>query len=591
MEDKGHMMTRLIQTTQPRTDAVVTFTDGTTLTAPVGTPLEAYVKVWHAQHGGVRPLAALVDGELGELNRAVVHDIIVEPLTMGSSDGGRIYRRSLAFMMTTAASELFPGVQVVVDHSLPTGAYYCRLLDRERLSAEELTLLESRMQEIVAADAPITRHKVPLKEALAYFEERGYDDKLRMMDMRDKDYLVLYQMCDNKDYFYGYMVPSTGYLETFALRMYEPDGFLLIYPRRESPEIIMPYQASEKIASVFDRQSRWLELLGVEDVGSLGQAIKNGRARELILVAEALHNQHIAEIASDIARSHADGVRLVLIAGPSSSGKTTFSKRLSVQLLAHGLKPYPLALDHYFVDREKTPLDDQGEFDFEHIDALNRPVLNKQLMGLMQGECVNIPHFDFLTGRSVPGENVQLTPEHILIVEGIHGLNPALVPDVPDAMIYRTYISALTQLNVDRHNRIPTTDVRLLRRMVRDAAYRGYSALDTLERWPSVRRGEKEWIFPYQENADVMFNSALVYELAVLGPLAEPLLRQVGRDSRRYVEAKRLLSFLRWVRPMPKAAEQVIPQDSLLREFIGGSILRDYMPGEGTSTVVQDDYS
>jgi uridine kinase len=253
---------------------------------------------------------------------------------------------------------------------------------------------------------------------------------------------------------------------------------------------------------------------------------------------------------------------------------------LAVQLMARGLKPYPLALDHYFVDRELTPRDEQGEYDFETLEALNLPVLNEQLLALMDGDRVAIPHFDFITGKSIPGETVQLTADHILIVEGIHGLNPALLPDIPADLIYRVYVSALTQLNIDRHNRIPTTDVRLLRRMVRDAAYRGYSALDTLERWPSVRRGEKAHIFPFQENADVMFNTALVYELAILGPMAEPLLRQIDRTSRRYTEAKRLLSFLSWVRPMPAAAVEFVPDNSLLREFIGGSILRDYMPGE-----------
>lgn len=570
----------LVTPAEPRKEALVTFTDGTILSAPVGTPLEEYFRAWHAMKGGDRPIAALVENELRELTIPVEHDLTVEPVTLRSSDGGRIYRRSLVFLLVVAAAELFPEAQVVVDHSLPTGAYYCRLRGRPRLSEAELEQLEQRMQAIVAADDPIRRRQVPLEDAIALFKMRGDDDKLRLMSIREKDYLVLYTLRGIADYFFGYMVPSTGYLRTFKLRPSPPDGFLIMYPRQESPEVIRPYEPSNKIADVFERQQRWLELLGVEDIGALNDAVSNGRGRELVLVAEALHDQHITEIAARIAARHQEGVRLVLIAGPSSSGKTTFSKRLAVQLLAQGLKPYPLAMDHYFVDRDKTPRDEQGQYNFEALEALNRPLLNEQLLALMRGKAVTIPHFDFLTGRSQPGQTVQLSPEHILIVEGIHGLNPALLPDIPTDLTYRIYVSALTQLNIDRHNRIPTTDVRMLRRIVRDATYRGYTVMDTLERWPSVRRGEKQYIFPYQENADVMFNTSLVYELAVLRPLAEPLLRQVSRHSRNYTEAKRLLSFLSWVRPMPEDLVRFIPYDSLLREFIGGSILRDYMPGE-----------
>ncbi len=567
----------------PRQDALVTFEDGTIFSGPVGSPLEAYTAAWQAHQNSDRPMAALVNNELRELTIPVEHDLEVKPLTMRSSDGGRIYRRSLVFLLVVAAAELFPEAKVVVDHALPTGAFYCRLRGRPRLSDEEIARLEAHMKTIVQANDPIRRQRVPLEDAMALFQQRGDDDKLRLMEARDKDYLVLYTLRGMADYFFGYMVPSTAYLETFELRSYPPDGFLIMYPRRESPDVIRPYQPSDKIADVFTRQSEWLELLGVEDIGALNQALGNGRGRELVLVAEALHDQYITELAAKLATRHREGVRLALIAGPSSSGKTTFSKRLAVQLMAYGLKPYPLALDHYFVDRDQTPLDDKGELDFENIDALNRPLLNEQLLALMQGEPVRVPHFDFFSGKSQPGETVQLSPEHILIVEGIHGLNPDLLPQIPEDMLYRIYVSALVQLNIDRHNRIPTTDVRLLRRMVRDAAFRGYTALDTLDRWPSVRRGEKRWIFPFQENADVMFSTALVYELAVLRPLAEPLLRQIDRSSKRHAEAKRLLSFLSWVKPMPAEVGQFIPYDSLLREFVGGSVLRDYMPGENAT--------
>lgn len=584
MTDRNKLSGGPVHSASARTDALVTFPDGAVLSAPIGTPLETYVRQWEVETGADKPLAALVDGELRELTIPVQHDISVVPQPMNSSDGARMYRRSLVFLLTVAAAELFSGTKVVVHHALPTGAYYCEPQGRPNFTQGELDQLTARMRELVEEDHPIRRKRVPLDEAKAMFAARGDDDKLRLLEVRDRDYLVLYTMCGTSDYFFGYMVPSTGYLDTFELRLDAPNGFLMMYPRRESADMIRPYIASDKIASVFERQAEWLELLGVEDVGRLNQAIKLGRTRELILVAEALHNRHIAEIAAEIAQKHRDGVRLVLIAGPSSSGKTTFSKRLAVQLLAHGLKPYPLAMDHYFVDRDKTPLDEKGDYDFEALEALNLPVLNEQLLALMAGEKVAIPHFDFINGRSVPGETVHLTQDHILLVEGIHGLNPDLLPAIPAAQTYRVYVSALTQLNIDRHNRIPTTDVRLLRRMVRDATYRGYTALDTLERWPSVRRGEKRYIFPFQENADVMFNSALVYELAVLRPLAEPLLLQIERGSERHAEAKRLLSFLRWVRPMTSRHNRFIPDTSLLREFVGGSILRTYMPGESALT-------
>jgi len=317
-------------------------------------------------------------------------------------------------------------------------------------------------------------------------------------------------------------------------------------------------------------------LLGIEDIGQLNMAIRDGRARELVLVNEALHEQHIAHIATQIAERHRDGLRLVLIAGPSSSGKTTFSKRLAIQLMAHGLKPYTLEMDRYFVEREKTPRDEHGEYDFEALEAVDLPLFNDQILRMTAGEKVQIPHFNFVTGLREVGEEVQLTADHILIVEGIHGLNPALVSSLPTQQTFRVYVSALTQLNIDRHNRVPTTDVRLIRRIVRDATYRGYSAVDTLSRWESVRRGEKRNIFPYQENADIMFNSALLYELAVLRPLAEPLLLQVEPRKPHYIEARRLLSILGWLQTMDT---ELVPDNSLLREFIGGSILRDYTPG------------
>jgi uridine kinase len=369
------------------------------------------------------------------------------------------------------------------------------------------------------------------------------------------------------------MLPSTGYLRYFDLNALPP-GFVLRYPRRHWPTQLLPPTGSRRLLSVFREYGKWLSLLGIDNVESLNQAVESSRIQEIIMVSEALHEGRISDIAQEIA-GRGDRVRLVLIAGPSASGKTTFSKRLSIQLLAHGVQPFPLAMDNYFVDRDKTPLDERGEYDFEALQALDLRLLNDHLLALMEGREVRLPRFDFHLGVRREGETVQLKPDHVIILEGIHGLNPSLIPDVPRELTFRVYVSALTQLNIDRHNRVPTTDTRLLRRMVRDATFRGYTAEETLRRWESVRRGEKRHIFPFQEHADAMFNSALAYELAVLKPLAKPLLLQIERTSPRRVEAKRLLAFLEWFIPCPP---DLVPDNSILKEFIGGSILREYVP-------------
>ncbi len=556
----------------PRETAQALFPDGRTFEAPIGTSVEAFVRAAYPDHP-VPIIAALVNGELRELAYALQRDADVTPVFLSDSDGVRIYRRSLAFLMVTAISELHPDLQVVVDHSLPFGGYFCRVLGREPFSAEELQAIEARMRAIVEEDAPITKERVPIEEALVMFSRRGQDDKVRLFSRRRKDYLTLYRLHDYRDYFHGYMVPSTGYLRYFALRP-APPGFVLQYPRRHRPTELLPYTEYPRLSAVFREYGDWLRLLGVEDVGSLNEAVENGRIREIILVSEALHEGRIAQIAREIAAQR-DRIRLVLIAGPSASGKTTFSKRLSVQLLAHGVQPFPLGLDDYFVDRERTPRDEKGDYDFEALEALDLPYFNEQLLALMEGKKVTLPRFDFQAGTRREGPTVQLGPDHIIIVEGIHGLNPRLVPAIPREWTYRIYVSALTQLNIDRHNRVPTTDTRLIRRIVRDATFRGYTAEETLNRWESVRRGEKRHIFPYQEHADVMFNSALVYELAVLKPLVEPLLLQIEPPSPRRVEAKRLLAFLEWFTP---CQPDLVPDNSILREFIGGSILRDYIP-------------
>jgi uridine kinase len=568
----NHKKISTVQSARPRETAQVRLPDGRTLEAPVETPLEAYTKVALGDNP-VPVIAGLVNGELRELTYPLRNDARVDPVYLSDSDGVRIYRRSLSFLLMASVRELFPEAHIFLDYSLPFGGFFCRIEGREPFNTGELAQIEARMREMVVEDTPIAKEHVPLDEVIELFNSRGEVEKVQLLARRQKNYLTLYNLGGSRDYFHGYMVPSTGYLRYFALHPWPP-GFVLQYPRRGRPTELLPVRDYPQLTAIFREYGDWLRLLGVESLSGLNEAVANGRIREIILVSEALHEERVAHIAGEIVRQK-DRLQLVLIAGPSASGKTTFSKRLSIQLLAHGVRPFPLALDSFFVDREKTPRDEQGEYDFEALEALDVPLFNQHLLALMRGEEVQLPRFNFKTGHRERGEVVQLGPGHIIIVEGIHGLNPQLVPSVPDERVYRIYASALTQLNIDRHNRVPTTDTRLIRRTVRDAVYRGYSAEETLKRWESVRRGEKRHIFPYQEHADVMFNSALPYELAVLKPLAEPLLLQIEPTSPRRVEAKRMLTFLQWFEP---CGPDLIPDNSILREFVGGSILRDYAP-------------
>lgn len=554
----------------PREAVQVRFPDGQVWEAPIGTPVEAFIRAARPDQAAL-VMAALVNGKLRELATALTADADIVPITMSTGDGMRIYQRSLSFLLVAAARELFPDAKITLDHVLPFDGFYCQVEGRPNFSAAELTQLEAHMREIVRADEPILKRRAPLSEARAIFEQQGDQDKMRLLAYRRKDYLTLYTLRSTHGYFYGYMVPATGYLRTFRLRPYPP-GFVLQFPRRSKPQSLPPYRDSPKLASVFRQHADWMRLMDVENVGALNHAIETNRIREVILVAEALHERQIAHIAETIA-SRRKEVRFVLIAGPSSSGKTTFSKRLAVQLLAHGLRPLPIALDDYFVERERTPRNEKGEYDFESLQALDLELLNQHLLGMLAGKPVTLPRFDFRTGRRTMGETISVGPDHILVLEGIHGLNPTLLPALPGRAIFRVYVSALTQLNIDHHNRVSTTDTRLLRRIVRDAGMRGYSAQETIGRWEAVRHGENENIFPYQENADAMFNSALVYELAVLKPYAEPLLNQVRPGCLEYVEAGRLLAFLEWFLP---CSSDWVPENSLLREFIGGSVLQDF---------------
>lgn len=563
-----------VRQADPRRTVQVLLPDGRALEGPRGSPLGNFLS---ALADGTAPVVGgILNGELRELSFPVDLDSRVRPVTMAEADGMRIYRRSLTLLLAAAFEELFPDARLTVDHSVSSGGYYCQVRGRPPLSGDELARLEVRMRELVAADLPIVKESVPLEEAIASFAAKGHHDKERLLAHRRKSHLVFYRLSGLRDYHFGYKVPSTGYLQWFGLAR-SGDGFTLRFPRRHRPDELLPLPDYPKLLATFREYGDWLDALGIGSAGALNDALRAGRAREIVLVSEALHESRIADIAAEVARRREE-IRLILVAGPSASGKTTFSKRLAVQLLARGVSPVPVEMDSFFVDREKTPRDESGEYDYESLQTLDLERLNRDLRALIQGEEVHLPAFDFVAGRQVEGPTVRLTLGQIVILEGIHGLNPALLPAVPAGRAYRIYVSALTQLNLDRYNRVSTTDTRLIRRIVRDAATRGYTAGDTIRRWESVRRGEKRHIFPYQENADVMFNSALVYECSALAPQAEPLLRQVPFGTGEHVEAKRLLAFLEWFLPMEA---ELIPDNSILREFLGGSSLREFRPWPG----------
>jgi uridine kinase len=559
-----------IKLSQPRPQVEIHLPDGRVLSGPRGRQVVDFLRVISDELEA--PLvAAVLNGNLKELTYPVNFESTVQPVTMADPDGARIYRRSLTFLLEMAFNQLFPESILTIDHSVSHGGYYCQVSGREALSESELNALNARMKELVAADLPFERGEIPLDDAIQIFNERESDDKVRLLSHRRKDYLTVYFLGDRMDYHHGYMVPSSGYLRFFDL--YGTNGgFTLRFPRRHAPTQLQPPPHYPKLLTAFRLYGAWLERLGIGNVGALNDAIQAGRSHKIILVSEALHEQHISEIARQIEKRQ-DEISLVLVAGPSASGKTTFSRRLTVQLLARGISPYPLELDNFFVDRDKSPLDENGEYNFETLETLDLALLAEHLQGLVAGEKVRLPHFNFKTGKSEAGEYVQLKRGQIIILEGIHGLNPRLIPESLSGRSFRVYVSALTQLNLDRHNRVSTTDTRLIRRIVRDSRERGYSAKDTILRWESVKRGEKRYIFPYQENADVMFNSAMAYELAALKPLAEPLLRQVPYSTPERIEAKRLLAFLEWFLPIETG---LIPDNSIAREFLGGSILKDF---------------
>ena len=541
----------------------VRFADGSEQTYENGTQLRNIAEFRQPLHASLI-VAASVNNTLTDLQSRLETDAEVDFFDLSTVRGVKVYERSLTFVLLVAAERLFPGKDIVVEHSFGSGVYYEWQLDRE-LTEVDIQLLEQEMGRVIEENLPFVRRNLPLAEAIRQMEAVGNFRKVRLLQQLERDNVNLYECDGMMNYFYGPMVPSAGYLKKFELRFYPP-GFILRFPDASNPAVIPAFVDQPKLAQILQEAERWGEILGCPTVAELNEAVMNGGFLEILRIAEALHEKKVAEIADRVADQRHE-VKIVLIAGPSSSGKTTFAQRLGIQLRVHGIHPVPISLDDYFLDREKTPRDADGNYDFESIHALDLPLFNEHLVQLLAGRPVEPPHYNFKTGRrEYPGKTLQVGDRHVLVVEGIHGLNPELTAAVSRQHKLLVYISALTQLAIDSHNRISTTDSRLLRRIVRDYQFRGHDALQTLRMWPSVRRGEEINIFPFQEQADVMFNSALIYELAVLRPYAEPPLSRISPKDPEYLEARKLIGFLRHFRSAP---ESMVPLNSILREFIG----------------------
>lgn len=530
-----------------------------------GTSLEAVSRDFQSRFPH-RIILARVNGRLRELCRTMTENGEIEFVSVGEKAGEAAYRRTATLILTKAVSDILGAdARLIVQFSVHRG-YYCEIIGHMPIEEELLKQIQRRMEELVEANLPIAKQTVNTYEAQKIFKESGMEEKGKLFKYRRASRVNIYQLENISDYYYGYMAPSTGYVSKFELIAYH-EGFVIQMPVAQAPEIIQNFRPSEKLFGVLKESTIWGERLGICNTGQLNDRIADGGFLDLMLVAEALQEKNIGDIADEI---YASGKRIVLIAGPSSSGKTTFSHRLSVQLRAKGLKPHPIAVDDYFVDRELTPKDADGNYNYECLEALNIEQFNKDLTALLRGEQVEIPKFNFVSGKSEYGKNnfLRIGREDVLVIEGIHCLNDELTYTIPMDDKYRVYISALTQLNLDEHNRIATTDGRLIRRIVRDAAHRGASAAHTISMWNSVRRGEEANIFPFQENADALFNSALIYELSVLKQFAEPLLFGIKPEQPEYEEAKRLLKFLDY---FVGVTSENIPKNSILREFIGGS--------------------
>ena len=538
--------------------------NGKTLQIPAGSTLEEIYEMTGLEME-FGPVSAKVNNKVEGMDYHVYHAKDVEFLDLHSSSGMRAYTRTLFFVLCRAVNELFPEGKAVIDIPVSNG-YYCDLDIGRPLSAFDIDHIRKKMQEIINARIPVVRHESTTEEAIERFAESGEKSKIKLMKSLGRLYTAYYEIDGYYDYYYGTLLTNTGKLHLFGVEKYY-DGLLLRLPTTAHPDQLGEMIRQDKMFEIFKEHHKWQDIIGLRTVGDLNDAIDKDMVRPLINVSEALQENKIVRIAEDI--YNRKGVKMVLIAGPSSSGKTTTCKRLSIQLLACGLRPVGISLDDYFVDREKTPKDDKGEYDYESLYALNIPLLNQQMKALFAGEEVQLPRYNFQTGLSeMSGKRLKLQGNEVLVVEGIHALNPELTADIPDEQKYRVYASALTTILLDEHNYIPTTDNRLLRRIIRDYKYRGVSAAETIRRWPSVRAGENKWIFPFQENADAMFNSAMLFELCAIKQQAEPLLEQVPENVPEHSEAYRLLKFLRYIKPISYAQ---VPSTSLLREFLGGS--------------------
>ena len=511
------------------------------------------------------PVSARVNNKVEGMHYRVYNSKDVEFLDMTSSSGSRAYTRTLFFVLCKAVQDIYPATDVVIDIPVSNGFYVDIRLGRPVVD-EDVNIIRRRMQEIIDARMPIRRFTVPTEEAVALFQEKGDVEKVKLLKTSGSIYTTYYKIGDYVDYYYGTLLTNTSQLYLFGLEKYY-DGMLLRIPSLKNPDVLGEMTRQDKMFEIFKEHHRWQSILGIRTVGDFNQAIDANHATDIINISEALQEKKIANIAEEIASRK--GVKLVLLAGPSSSGKTTSCKRLSIQLAVNGLKPLQISLDDYFVDREKTPKDASGEYDYESIYALDLDLINEQFNALFRGEEVELPKYDFQSGKSKKsGNKLKMHDNNVLVVEGIHALNPELTAHIPQEQIFRVYASALTTILLDNHNYIPTTDNRLLRRIIRDYKYRGVSAQETIHRWPSVRAGENKWIFPFQENADAMLNTAMLYELSVLKMQAEPLLQQVPENCEEYAEAYRLLKFLKYFKGIPY---NNLPPTSLLREFLGGS--------------------
>ena len=535
-----------------------------TLNVPIGSTLSEVFRELNLKMD-YGPISVKVNNKVEGLHFRVYHNKDVEYLDIKSPSGARAYTRTLFFVLCKAVHDLWPGVDVVIDIPVSNG-YYCNINIGRPVTRDDAEAVRQRMQEIIDAAMPIRRHESTTEEVIDMFSDMGMTSKVKLLRSVGRLYTTYYEIDGYKDYYYGTLLTNTRQLYMFGLEKYY-DGMLLRIPSRDDPSRLGELVRQDKMFEIFQEHHRWQHILGVSTVGDFNEAVRQGRSTDLINVSEALQEKKISQIADMIAGRK--GVRMVLISGPSSSGKTTFCKRLSIQLLTCGIKPVQISLDDYFVHREDTPKDEHGEYDYESLYALDIPLLNSQLKTLFAGGEVELPRYNFQSGRSErSGRRLKLADDNILVVEGIHALNPELTALIPEEQKFRVYASALTTILLDTHNYIPTTDNRLLRRIIRDYKYRGVSAQETIRRWPSVRAGENKWIFPYQENADAMFNTALLFELAVIKSQAEPLLELVPENVEEHAEAYRLLKFLKYIAPIPN---RQLPPTSLLREFLGGS--------------------